>query len=110
MESIIRLSIIMPCLNEAETPNFQLPELRIIYRFEPETFPVDAIRWLASNPQAGRTFNDLNWGGYLVLNLHSQETARLFGRIKIAHPTGWFCLLSCFFNSRRMPVFLAVKV
>lgn len=50
------------------------PISKILYRFEPETFPVDAVRWLESNPQSGRMFNDLNWGGYLALNLHPQKT------------------------------------
>jgi hypothetical protein len=50
------------------------PISKILYRFEPETFPVDAVRWLESNPQSGHMFNDLNWGGYLALNLHPQKT------------------------------------
>jgi hypothetical protein len=50
------------------------PISKVLYRFEPETFPVDAVRWLESNPQSGRMFNDLNWGGYLALNLHPQKT------------------------------------
>lgn len=50
------------------------PISKLLYRFEPETFPVDAVRWLESNPQSGRMFNDLNWGGYLALNLHPQKT------------------------------------
>jgi len=49
------------------------PISKIIYRFEPETFPVDAVQWLESNPQTGRMFNDLNWGGYLESNLHPQQ-------------------------------------
>jgi len=50
------------------------PISKLLYRFEPETFPVDAVRWLESNPQSGRMLNDLNWGGYLALNLHPQKT------------------------------------
>lgn len=50
------------------------PISKILYQFEPETFPVDAVRWLKSNPQTGHMFNDLNWGGYLALNLHPQKT------------------------------------
>jgi len=49
------------------------PISKTLYRFEPETFPVDAVRWLESNPQTGRMFNDLNWGGYLELNLRPQQ-------------------------------------
>lgn len=51
-----------------------LPISKVLYQFEPETFPVDAVRWLESNPQSGRMFNDLNWGGYLALNLYPQKT------------------------------------
>jgi hypothetical protein len=50
------------------------PISKVIYQFEPQTFPVDAANWLKSNPQAGCMFNDLNWGGYLELNLHPQKT------------------------------------
>lgn len=39
------------------------------YIFKPSFFPVDAIAWLKENPQEGRMFNDLNWGGYIALNL-----------------------------------------
>lgn len=50
------------------------PISKVLYVFEQETFPVNAVRWLESNPQSGRMFNDLNWGGYLALNLHPQKT------------------------------------
>ncbi|NOH04280.1 MAG: hypothetical protein HND47_21065 [Chloroflexi bacterium] len=46
-----------------------------LYKFDPETFPVKAVDWLASNPQEGRTFNDLNWGGYLELHLFPEHKA-----------------------------------
>jgi hypothetical protein len=49
------------------------PISKMIYQFEPQTFPVNAVRWLKSNPQSGHMFNDLNWGGYLALNLHPQQ-------------------------------------
>jgi hypothetical protein len=39
------------------------------YNFNPSFFPVDAIAWLKENPQEGRMFNDLNWGGYITMNL-----------------------------------------
>ena len=32
-------------------------------------FPVQAVDWLVKNPQQGRMFNELNWGGYLALHL-----------------------------------------
>jgi hypothetical protein len=50
------------------------PISKALYRFEPQTFPVGAVRWLEANPQPGRMFNDLNWGGYLELNLYPQKT------------------------------------
>ena len=39
---------------------------RSLYSFDPAFFPVDAVTWLESNPQPGRMFNDLNWGGYIA--------------------------------------------
>ena len=50
------------------------PGSNSFYQFAPEAFPVQAVKWLKSNPQNGRMFNDLNWGGYLELNLHPQKT------------------------------------
>ena len=43
--------------------------LHSYYIFKPSFFPVDAIAWLTKNPQEGHMFNDLNWGGYIALNL-----------------------------------------
>ncbi len=53
---------------------FLSPISKALYRFDPQTFPVDAVRWLKANPQPGRMFNELNWGGYLELNLYPQKT------------------------------------
>lgn len=39
------------------------------YHFSPTFFPVDAVRWLESNPQKGNLFNNLDWGGYVALHL-----------------------------------------
>lgn len=50
------------------------PVSKALYQFEPETFPVQAVQWLKANPQSGNMFNDLNWGGYLELNLYPQKT------------------------------------
>lgn len=44
-----------------------------LYTFEPETFPVQAVEWLKKNPIEGRMYNDLNWGGYIELNLWPQQ-------------------------------------
>ena len=40
-----------------------------IYKFSDKMFPIQATDWLLENPQAGRLFNDLNWGGYLAFHL-----------------------------------------
>lgn len=50
------------------------PPASALYKFDPDTFPVKAAAWLASNPQEGRMFNDLNWGGYLAFSLYPQKT------------------------------------
>ena len=39
------------------------------YQFDPKTFPVQATKWITSNPQSGKMFNELNWGGYLAFSL-----------------------------------------
>jgi hypothetical protein len=39
------------------------------YQFSSPMFPVEAVEWLEKNPQEGKMFNDLNWGGYLALHL-----------------------------------------
>jgi len=49
------------------------PIPKALYQFDPLTFPVEAVTWLKSNPQSGNMFNDLNWGGYLELNLYPQK-------------------------------------
>lgn len=40
-----------------------------LYIFDPVFFPVKAVEWLKTNPLDGNMFNDLNWGGYISLNL-----------------------------------------
>lgn len=44
------------------------------YLFNPEFFPVKAVEWLKLNPQDGNMFNDLNWGGYISLNLWPEHS------------------------------------
>ena len=39
------------------------------YQFNPPMFPVHGVEWLEKNPQPGKMFNELNWGGYLALHL-----------------------------------------
>jgi len=36
----------------------------------PEAFPVDAVRFLRTQPPLGRMMNGYNWGGYLIYTLH----------------------------------------
>jgi hypothetical protein len=39
------------------------------YEFSPSMFPIKAVEWLEKNPQTGKMFNDLNWGGYIAWKL-----------------------------------------
>ena len=43
------------------------------YQFNPPMFPVQAVEWLERNPQQGKMFNELNWGGYLALHLWPEQ-------------------------------------
>jgi hypothetical protein len=43
--------------------------LKTFFQFSQQTFPVQAVAWLESNPQQGKMFNELDWGGYLALHL-----------------------------------------
>ena len=38
-------------------------------KFDERIFPVTAVNWLDSHPQAGNMFNEFNWGGYLLHRL-----------------------------------------
>jgi hypothetical protein len=38
-------------------------------RFISPMFPIQAVEWLEKNPQQGKMFNDLNWGGYIAFHL-----------------------------------------
>jgi hypothetical protein len=44
-------------------------ETQKFYQFSEPAFPVRAVQWLEENPQQGRMFNDLNWGGYIANHL-----------------------------------------
>jgi hypothetical protein len=46
---------------------------QIFYQFNPPAFPVQAVEWLKKNPQQGKMFNELNWGGYLALHLWPEQ-------------------------------------
>ena len=43
--------------------------LRDFYQFKEPFFPVRAVEWLKDNHQQGNMFNELNWGGYISLQL-----------------------------------------
>ena len=45
-----------------------------IYRFSETMFPIQATNWILENPQDGKMFNDLNWGGYLALHLWPKQS------------------------------------
>jgi hypothetical protein len=36
------------------------------YAYDPEKFPVEAVTWMAENPQEGNMFNYFIWGGYML--------------------------------------------
>lgn len=46
-----------------------------LYQFNLTTFPVGAVEWLKTNPQEGKMFNDLNWGGYITFNTYPYQLA-----------------------------------
>ena len=46
-------------------------------------FPVRAVDWLEDNPQAGRMFNEFDWGGYLLLRLWPREQIFMDGHTHI---------------------------
>jgi hypothetical protein len=43
--------------------------MQSFYQFSPPMFPVQSVEWLERNPQQGKLFNELNWGGYIALHL-----------------------------------------
>jgi len=48
-------------------------DFKAIYHFDPEVFPVDAVRWLEAHPPQGRMFNHLDWGGYIAFHLWPEQ-------------------------------------
>lgn len=44
-----------------------------LYAFSPSMFPIEAVEWLEENPQKGKMFNNLDWGGYLALQLWPEQ-------------------------------------
>ncbi len=46
-----------------------------LYQFNRAAFPVGAVEWLKTNPQEGKMFNYLNWGGYITFNTFPDQLA-----------------------------------
>jgi len=44
-----------------------------LYVFSPSMFPVEAVEWLKENPQKGKMFNNLDWGGYIAFQLWPEQ-------------------------------------
>ena len=44
-----------------------------IETFSPGYFPIQATKWLETNPQQGNMFNPFDWGGYLSLELFPDQ-------------------------------------
>lgn len=51
--------------------------------FDPQFFPVQAVSWLNSHPQEGHMFNEFDWGGYLLLELHPRQQIFMDGHTHI---------------------------
>lgn len=51
--------------------------------FDERFFPVQAVGWLNSNPQAGHMFNEFDWGGYLLLKLNPPQQIFMDGHTHI---------------------------
>jgi hypothetical protein len=47
------------------------------------SFPVEAVRFLHSEPVRGRLLNDFNWGGYLIGNLYPRYQVAMDGRTQV---------------------------
>jgi hypothetical protein len=61
LTAVTAVVLISVFILRGETQNF--------YQFSEPAFPVRAVQWLEENPQQGRMFNDLNWGGYIANHL-----------------------------------------
>jgi hypothetical protein len=44
-----------------------------VEHFSPGYFPVQAVKWLKTNPQEGNMFNPFDWGGYISFELYPDE-------------------------------------
>ncbi|MBL8102702.1 MAG: hypothetical protein JNM02_09250 [Anaerolineales bacterium] len=77
-----------------------------LYQFNRQIFPVSAVEWLKENPQEGKMFNYLNWGGYISFNLWPEQmafidsVADVTGEVTMEYETvirvlpGWESILS----------------
>ncbi len=46
---------------------------RGLYEFDIRRFPVKAIDWISTHDSRGATFNDINWGGYMLYRLWPRD-------------------------------------
>jgi hypothetical protein len=51
--------------------------------FDPGFFPVHAVDWLETHPQAGHMFNAFDWGGYLLFRLWPDQQIFMDGHTHI---------------------------
>ncbi len=47
--------------------------VRALYQFDPSRFPVRAVDWISTHNSRGATFNDINWGGYMLYRLWPKD-------------------------------------
>src|SRR5262249_43936508 len=74
-------------LISATVLHIQVPSLGLgSARFSPGRWPLDAVDRLNGEPSDGPLFNDLNWGGYLILHtdpprpVFADDRFELYGR------------------------------
>jgi hypothetical protein len=56
------------------------------YHFNDVEYPVEAVNWLAENPQPGHMFNYFPWGGYLIYRLWPEYKVFLDGQMIYIEP------------------------
>lgn len=56
------------------------PFMTAIIQVNPETHPIEAVKYLNSTPLPGKMFNKYNWGGYLIYALQPSQPVFIDGR------------------------------
>lgn len=64
----------------ALTKGLQIDSTGLNYNYDPEKFPVEAVRWLETHPQGGNMFNQFIWGGYLLYSSWPQQRVFIDGQ------------------------------